>query len=293
MSLEACKRSWKILIGNEHLRDISRANLELAIAKLQKGSPDILLAFFPDEYNEDGEARGVYHDFKSLTIGRGIAGQVVYQSTLKNPYAMANIVLGIVGKTGNIPFILDEPLPYADLVVGIDIARRRKVRLAGSITATAIARIYFSDGEFLRYVIHDAPLEGEIISEHVLQGLFPMREFSGKRTVIHRDGQFRGQEKPTLQSWGQRIGAEFYFVEVIKTGTPRLYERRIGKTVQSPKAAVFKLSQMEAFLVSSLPPFHDATPQPLHIRTEPPFMVITQPGSNKESMGERAFWMAS
>jgi argonaute-like protein implicated in RNA metabolism and viral defense len=126
---------------------------------------------------DEEEERSAYHHFKSLTIGNDLAGQVVHQSTLDNTYALDNIVLGVLGKTGNIPFILAEPLEYADLVVGIDIARRRKERLAGSINATAIARIYFGNGEFLRYVIHDSPLEGGTVPEHVLQSLFPVREF--------------------------------------------------------------------------------------------------------------------
>ena len=37
---------------------------------------------------------------------------------------------------------------------------------------------------------------------------------------------------------------------------------------QPPKGSALKLSDTEAFLVSSLPPFSDATPQPLHIRTD-------------------------
>ena len=194
--------------------------------------------------------------------------QVVYRSTLGKHFAMANIVLGILGKTGNTPFILAEPLPYADLVVGIDIARERKRRLAGSINATAMARIYFGNGECLRYVIHDAPLEGETIPENTLQALFPSGEFQGKKVVVHRDGYFRGDEKSVLKTWAQRIGAEFHLVEVIKSGTPRLYASLAGTIQQPPKASAFKLSDTEAFLVSSLPPFADATPQPLRIRTD-------------------------
>jgi hypothetical protein len=255
-------------VSEEKIQGFSRVDLENAIESLQTKKPDILLVFFPDELDEDDEEWGAYYHLKSLTVGRGIASQVVYQSTLDNQYAMANIVLGILGKTGNIPFILAEPLPYADLVVGIDIAHERKKRLAGSINATAIARIYFSNGEFLRYVLHDAPLEGETIPENVLQSLFPIGEFKGKRVVIHRDGYFRGEEKQALKDWAQKIGAEFYLVEVIKTGTPRLY-RMQGEKIQQPfKGDAFKLSSTEAFLVSSLPPFKDATPQPLRIRTD-------------------------
>ncbi|HWR26443.1 MAG TPA: Piwi domain-containing protein [candidate division Zixibacteria bacterium] len=261
------------LVHEEKIQGTSRVDLEKAIGNLQTQNPHILLVFFPEEHGEDEEEWGAYHNLKSLTVGRDIASQVVYQSTLDKQYAMANIVLGVLGKTGNIPFILAEPLPYADIIVGIDIARERKKRLAGSINATAIARIYFSSGEFLRYVIHDAPLEGETIPDNVLQGLFPVSEFKGKRVIIHRDGYFRGEEKQALKGWAQKIGAEFYLVEVIKTGTPRLYGIQGDKILQPPKGSAFKLSDTEAFLVSSLPPFANATPQPLRIRTEAPLTI--------------------
>lgn len=156
--------------------------------------------------------------------------------------------MGVLSKIGNIPFILGGSLDYADLVVGIDIARQRKERLPGSVSATAIARIYFGNGEFLRYVISDSPLEGETIPEQTLQSLFPINEFKGKRVIIHRDGYFRGGEKQVLSSWGQQIGAEFHLVEVIKTGTPRIYASRAGNVQQPPKASAFKLNDTEAFV---------------------------------------------
>jgi len=257
----------------EKASDSSREELERAISVIQGISFDIILAFFPDECSEEDEEYGTYYHFKSLTVGQGIASQLVYKSTLSNKYALGNIILGVLGKTGNIPFILSEPLSYADLVVGIDIARERKKRLPGSMNATAIARIYFSDGEFLRYVIHDSPLEGETIPDNVLKSLFPASEFQGKKVVVQRDGYFRGDEKQALKNWAQKIGAKFYLVEVIKTGTPRIYAKSGGRTHQPIKGIAFKLSDNEAFLVSTLPPFQNATPQPLHIRTEKPFTI--------------------
>ncbi|MFQ5950864.1 MAG: Piwi domain-containing protein [Candidatus Geothermarchaeales archaeon] len=255
----------------EVLRRTSRVDLERATEVLQREKVDIILAFFPERYGDYGDSR--YHSFKSITVGRGIPSQVVYEATLNKPYARANIVLGVLGKTGNTPFILSEPLEYADIVVGIDIARERKKQLAGSINATAVARIYFSNGEFVRYVIHDAPLEGETVPKQVLQSLFPLNEFRDKRVVIHRDGKFRGEEKRALKDWAKRIGATFHLVEVIKSGSPRLYGKEGSRVLQPPKGSAFKLSEKEAFLVSSLPPFKDATPQPLHIRAEPPFAI--------------------
>lgn len=261
------------VVAEEKANPQSRADLERAVNNLERQSPDILVGLFADEIGEDEEDWASYNTFKSLTVSRGLASQVVYQSTLRKSHAMANIVLGVVGKTGNIPYVRAEALPYADLVVGIDIARKKKDRLAGSINATAITRIYFGNGEFLRYVIHDAQLEGETIPENVMQCLFPMQEFKGKRIVVHRDGFFRGDEKNALKRWGAAIGATFHLVEIIKTGTPRLYSSDGGNIGQPPKGSAFKLSANEAFLVSSLPPFKNATPQPLRVRSEPPFSI--------------------
>lgn len=262
------------IIGREILTEATRERFEAAIARLNSQSPHLLLAFFPDDPMEDDEQEsGAYYHFKSLTVGQGIPSQVVYESTIDKSYALANIILGILGKTGNIPFVLAHKIEYADLIVGIDIARTRKERLAGSINATAIARIYVSDGQFLKYVIHDAPLEGETIPEGILQSLFPSGEFSGKKVVIHRDGYFRGDEKQALRKWAGRIGAEFFLVEIIKTGSPRLYAVSSQKILQPDKGSIFKMSDTEALLVSSLPPFANATPQPLHIRTEAPFTI--------------------
>src|SRR5207244_10901918 len=62
--------------------------------------------------------------------------------------------------------------------------------------------------------------------------------------------------------------ATFHLIEVIKSGTPRIYADRGGEIAQPPKGTALQLSETEAFLVSSLPPFADATPQPLHLRTD-------------------------
>jgi hypothetical protein len=258
--------------------ETSRDELEKAINRLQESSPHMQLALFPNGDEDEGEDEsnwGAYHHFKSLTIGMGIPSQVVTHYSMNNQFALANIALGLLSKIGNVPFILAEPLPYADIIVGIDIARCKKERLSGSINATAIARVYQGNGELLQYAIHDAPLEGETVPSYVLQALFPQSVFAGKRVLVHRDGLFRGEEKQALKEWAKRLGAEFHLVELLKTGAPRFY----GLTPQNhgvqlpPKGSALKLNDHEAFLVSSLPPFANATPYPLRIRSEAPFRI--------------------
>ena len=118
----------------------------------------------------------------------------------------------------------------------------------------------------------DMALEGEIIPPHILQDIFPQKEFSGKKILIHRDGNLPDSEKEALMEWGNQIGTTFYFVEVIKSGTPRLYASQEGKIVKAPKGSIFKLGENEALLVSSeFPAGFKATPQPVRVCTHPPF----------------------
>lgn len=184
---------------------------------------------------------------------------------------MKNILLGILAKTGTIPYILAHPIDYTDLIVGLDVSRQQKRNLSGTINAAAMARIYFNNGELLRYSIRDAMLEGEIIPSHILQDIFPMREFSGKRVIIHRDGDLPSQEKESLIRWAEEIDAIFYFVEIIKNNNPRLYGmEKNEKVVNAPKGSIFKMSEREALLVSSEFPANLGTPRPLKIRSHHP-----------------------
>jgi len=112
----------------------------------------------------------------------------------------------------------------------------------------------------LRQVRHDPRWRTTARARDVLQGLFPLADCQGKRVVIHRDGYFRGDEKRVLQDWAKDIGAEFSLVEVLKTGTPRGYRTENRSIIQPEKGLFFRLTDLEAFLVSSLPPFRNATP---------------------------------
>ena len=272
--LESTKSEMKALSFNMIIRKVLQfeladdSDLEKKLDSLTGERIDLVLCVLPDYFDEDGEIEdhGIYHNFKRLTITRGIGGQVVTYKTLRNSYAVFNIILGILGKTGNIPYALSKPLEFCDIVVGIDIARQRKSRLPGSNNAAAIARVYFNDGNFLRYVIHDSPLEGETVPSNVMRSLFPVNEFKGKKVVVHRDGYFRGDEINTLRDWGKSIGSEFSLLEIIKRESPRMYEIDNGIVNAPRKGAVFLLGENSSLVVSSPPPFAGVTPRPLKVR---------------------------
>ncbi len=263
------------ITGTETLKSSSRKDFETAVTKMQ-GVADLLILVLPeDEQADETESgSGAYLRFKEVTIPRDFPSQAVQLQTLekneRNDFVLENIALGIMSKAGAIPFVLADPLPYADVVVGLDIARKGKAKLAGSVNAAATARFFNSDGKFLRYWLPDHLIEGETIPKDVLERMFPPDQFAGKRILVHRDGRFRGDEKDALTTWGQEIGATMLLVEVIKSGAPRLYalEQNGDKkaAARPPKGLCLRMNDREAFLVSSLPPFGDATPQPLQVR---------------------------
>ncbi|MFW9990685.1 MAG: Piwi domain-containing protein [Candidatus Odinarchaeota archaeon] len=262
------------LVHEERVVDFSRTGLRENYQKLEDRNLDIIVALFPNLYRDGMGAGSAYLAFKNMAIGRGIPNQVVHQRTLGNYSALGNIALGLVGKTGNVPFVLATPLPYADYVVGFDIVRERKNSRERRISNAAIARVYFGNGQFVRYVIDDTHLGEETIPESVLQNLFPAEDFQRKRVVIHRNGYFRRSEKEGLKRWAGKIRATFHFVEIIKTSNPRLYAmEENGKVKQPEKGTTFKINEREALLISTLPAVRDVTPLPLKIRTESPFTV--------------------
>ena len=251
--------------------DTSRVSLERAIHQLLPSEPHLLIGILPGANSNDEEDWSPYLDFKSLTMDL-VPTQVIDTTTLDKEltYVMPNLVLGILSKLGNIPYVLAHSIDYADIVVGIDIARKRKKR-GGSQNAAAFAHISQKAGQFISCKVIETSLEGETVPAHVLRSLFPLNEYTGKTVIIHRDGLFRGDEKQILREHAEQIGAVFYFVEVIKHGSPRLYLRS-NQVVEAPHlGTAFLISDTEAFLVASFS--STATPNPIHIRTEEPCTI--------------------
>ena len=262
-----------ILATQKQVSNTSRGALDPIIEEIAERNPDIILGIIPsaDDYTVEWTP---YDEFKHLTLKRNLQSQVVQPHNAGNPYIIGNVVLGILAKTGNLPYVLADPITYADLVVGLDVARSKKRNLPGTMNSAGMARIYFANGELMRYSIRETMLEGEIIPPRILHDIFPQKEFSGKKILIHRDGILPESERKTLIEWGEQIGATFYFVEVIKSGTPRLYASQNSRIVKAPKGSIFRLSETEASLVSSeFPTGFKATPQPIRVRTHPPFTL--------------------
>jgi len=231
----------------------------------ENAQPHVLIAILPDP---DSATDDLYATLKQSASQHSLPNQVILEDTLDNEYAVANVALGVVSKMGGIPFLLDEPLPYADRVVGLDIARKEKERTRGTMSVAASTHHFGADGRLRHYTTEEVRVEGETLPPDVLRTLFPKEDYAGKRILVHRDGPFRGPEADTLNALGAEIGASFSLVEVLKQGASRLYEYQEGDIEQISKGVFLKLSDEAAYVASSPPPFDRSTSQPLQVRVK-------------------------
>jgi len=190
-------------------------------------------------------------------LRRGIASQVIYADTLESVDSrniLNSVIPGILGKLGNLPFVLAQPLEIADYIIGLDVSRVAKAKLPGTLNACAASiRLYGRQGEFIRYQLEDALIEGEEIPRRILESLLPVAELRNKTVLIYRDGSFRGQEVHNLVEWAKAIGANFILVDCLKSGNPRLYNfSKINQTISAPtQGLALRISSREAIVVTT------------------------------------------
>ncbi|HYO89974.1 MAG TPA: hypothetical protein VER79_15100 [Candidatus Limnocylindrales bacterium] len=273
--VEALRRSveheygQKLTIVRERkLRVASQTNLESAVRLLAKEDAGLMLVFLPDEVTDDsGDGFNALYA-KTQTIGRLQPCLVVHESTMHRPEALNGIILGLIARQGAIPYVLEEPLPFADRVVGLSLVRQSR-KSKSKDRLTGISRIFKSDGELLSYVIAESEVdEHEGIPDTLLDKLLPSEWLQRKRAVLHIHGHLHRDESRALGAREADLDATFLSVEVNGKLVPRLYALDSGRIVAPPWGMAFIANPHEAMLLTSSAP-SDATPQPLQVRIDP------------------------
>jgi hypothetical protein len=258
------------VVRERKVRVISQSNLESAVRVLAKEPIDLVLAFFQDPTDQRDEDDADDDFIKAQTVGRGLPCLIVHESTFNDPNAMPGILMGILARAGNVPYLLDQPLPYADYVVGLDLIHERK---RDGLYQTGIARVYRNDGALLYFSIATAPLQPDVgIPPEVLAYLLPEDYFREQRAVLHCNGRLDRAAMWALGGWEDQIGAAFYPVEIVQEGVPYLYALAGGKIAGSPAGTVFRLDTCDAFIVTTNAA-EQVMPQPLHLHTSPPLTI--------------------
>lgn len=253
-----------------------RVQVEKNIDELVIIPSEIVLVFLPqtDRHTDNNDDGSLYSFIYSRLLRRGIASQVIYEDTLNNPSNYGNIlnqvIIGMLAKLGNLPYVLAEPLEIADYFIGLDVSRIAKKKTNGSRNACASVRLYDKRGEFIRYRIEDAFTEGEIIDKQTLEKFLPSTELSQKTVLIYRDGHFCGDEIKNLRERAKVIGSKFILVECVKSQIPRLYNFQQSVVKAPSKGLALRLSSYEVILVTTeVKSEKMGLPQPLRLRVIP------------------------
>jgi argonaute-like protein implicated in RNA metabolism and viral defense len=254
-----------------------RAELDEKLEELLTIKPDLVFIFLPqsDRERDEDDNGSLYHRIYAKLLKRGIATQFVYEKNLRDVdarYILNQVMPGLLGKLGHIPFILAEPLAIADVFVGLDVARKTKLRLSGTTSACAGVCFYGKQGEFLRAKSEDAIIEGEEIPGRFLEALLPAGELKGKTVAIYRDGRFCGNEAQCLADWAVVIKAKFILIECCKSGCPRLYNLFGTESpyIQAPdRGTALKLSDREAIIVTTKIEPKIGVPRPIRLKIRP------------------------
>jgi hypothetical protein len=249
------------------------ANIEEKLNEVLCFSPDILLVFLPqsDRQADSQEEGSFYNRIYSHLLYRRVASQFIYEDTLKkgSRLILNQIVPGILAKLGNLPFVLAEPIAIADCFLGLDISRRPKDNLPGTLNACASVRIYGSRGEFIRYQLEGEFIQGEEMPRRFLEKVLPVSSLKNKTVLIYRDGRFVNQEVENLLDRASAINARFILVECRKSQTPRLYNL-VDKNLTPPiQGLTLKLSSREALVVTTQVDANVGLARPLRLNVRP------------------------
>ena len=109
----------------ETAREISKiSGINFAIAALP-------LEFDEEDYYDDSVA-SPYDSFKKVFADLGIPSQMVSLSMVKDlgsnnvKYRLQNLILGLLCKSGGIPWILEAPMDGVDCFIGLDVGTQEK-----------------------------------------------------------------------------------------------------------------------------------------------------------------------
>ena len=221
---------------------------------------------------EDNNSEIYYPSVKKIFGNKhNIATQFIQFSTLncneKNKeLILLNTLLGIYGKNGIQPWILEEPLT-ADCYIGLDVSRENKLNTAGVI------QIVGKDGRILKSKSITSPQSGEKINVETIKEIFYEAKTSYEKIydknlnhiVVHRDGISR-EELEVLKDTANNLGIKFEYVEITKDVNRRIANFDSGNGLWETQMGVYYCKENLAYIVTTNPYSKIGMAKPLRIR---------------------------
>ena len=238
------------------------------------GDIDIVIALVPNGKDDDNP----YNPFKTIWNKSNIPSQMISVKTaelFKNGeysgntirYYLQNIVLGILGKTGGIPWVVKDMPGDIDCFVGIDVATVEK-----GIHYPACSVVFDKCGQLLSFYKPTTPQKGEKIGAKILQDIFDnvilsYEEHFSKmpdNIVIHRDG-FSNEDNEWYRNYFDSKGIKYNIVEVRKNTNRKLIFIDENNNVCNPEMGYCVYNDKKAYLVTTDITENKGSPKPILI----------------------------
>jgi len=193
----------------------------------------------------------LYLDIKRDLLEFDIQSQVIYYRTnVGDRYVVYNLMLSLLGKTGNYPYFLKDS--SNKVFVGIDLSRKVRSSNKGTVNAVGTAIIVDASNEgTITYKNINVPAGGEAVEKAYVKSLANMLyKYKDKFIVIHRDGRVGIDElNAYVEVFSKQFGREnFALVSILKSGTPRIFRMK-GNVVENPsKGCAILLPKQEAII---------------------------------------------
>ena len=267
----------KAMVREEYeLGDIT--DYKRAANKLQKiEGIDLVIALVSDGMEEDGP----YNPFKTIWAKANIPSQMISMKTAKlfaeeakegnkaknnSRYYLHNIILGILGKTGGIPWVVKDMPGNVDCFVGLDVAT-----IAKGIHYPACSVVFDKYGRLLGFYKPAAPQQGEKITTRILQDIFDQVIFAyedrfgemPKNIVIHRDG-FSNEDDEWYKNYFAAKGIMYNIIEVRKNISSKLIFWQNGQ-IENPPMGYCVYNADKGYLVTTNMKNKKGSPNPILI----------------------------
>lgn len=197
-----------------------------AANKFKNSDIDLIIAIIP---GEEGMDENPYNPFKTIWAEWNVPSQMITKKTAEmfargtnagqmSLFYLHNIVLGILGKIGGVPWIIKDMPGNVDCFVGLDVATVDK-----GIHYPACAVLFDKYGRIINFYKPKLAQRGEKIETDILQEIFDDVIISYedrygeklKNIVIHRDG-FSNENLTWYQSYFKSQKIDFSILEVRK-----------------------------------------------------------------------------
>ncbi|MEF9991775.1 MAG: Piwi domain-containing protein, partial [Romboutsia sp.] len=225
---------------------------------------------------EDYNSQKYYTLVKKIFGNRNnIPTQFIELSTLEKYFSsnseslkqaiILNILLGVYGKSGIQPWVLQKSL-NADCFIGLDVSRENRLNTVG------IVQVVGRDGKILKSKLLTLPQNGEKINIETIKDIFheanssykKMYGKSPKHIVFHRDGISR-EEIEVLKETANNLCIKFDYVEITKN-----VKRRIATLTSQDKgwytqSGAYYSKNNKAYIITTNPFESLGMAQPIRI----------------------------